>query len=562
MRLVTGSRLGPYEVVAPIGHGGMGEVFRARDTRLGRDVALKVLPEAAHGDAERFQRFEREARAAGALNHPNVVVLHDVGSQDGAPYLVSELLEGETLREQAPARTPFAAARRGDRGAGRPGARRRAREGDRPPRPEARERLPDGRRARQDPRLRPRQAPRPGVAGERKRARAAAADGLRRRRRHGRLHGSGAGAGRGRRREGRRLRDSGPASTRCSRAGGPSAPARRRRRWPRSCEKSLPTSRRSGGASSPQLDRIVRRCLEKQKAARFQSARDLAFALESLSGTRLAAGPGLLAGLVPWRIAASLRRATVPLATLVAGALAGALLMARLRRAPGTGPGGPPRADPLGSRLLARGLARRPARRVLVAPGRPAPHLAEADPGRGRDGPDERSGGHGAEVLPGRPVDPLHANGREGRALDLEGPGRRGRRAAPLQRGRGGRRLARRDGGRVPPSPAAQTTGRRLSSSRPSPEGTSGSWPASRPSCRARASPRTAGRSRSPRRGAPRAESRGPSSSSRATGASAASRFPTPRASRRRSPGWGRGGASSRASSTRASRTREPSAST
>ena len=78
----------------------MGEVFRARDTRLGRDVALKVLPEAAHGDAERFQRFEQEARAAGALNHPNVVVLHDVGSQDGAPFLVSELLEGEALRER------------------------------------------------------------------------------------------------------------------------------------------------------------------------------------------------------------------------------------------------------------------------------------------------------------------------------------------------------------------------------------------------------------------------------------------------------------------------------
>ena len=100
MRLVNGSRLGPYEVVAPIGRGGMGEVYRARDTRLSRDVALKVLPEAAHGDPERFQRFEREARAVGALDHPNVVVVHDVGSQDGAPFLVSELLEGETLRER------------------------------------------------------------------------------------------------------------------------------------------------------------------------------------------------------------------------------------------------------------------------------------------------------------------------------------------------------------------------------------------------------------------------------------------------------------------------------
>ena len=88
----------------------MGEVFRARDTRLERDVALKVLPEAARGDAERFRRFELEARAAGALNHPSVVVLHDVGEQDGTPYLVTELLEGETLRDRL-LRGPVPAAR-------------------------------------------------------------------------------------------------------------------------------------------------------------------------------------------------------------------------------------------------------------------------------------------------------------------------------------------------------------------------------------------------------------------------------------------------------------------
>ncbi|HEV2388967.1 MAG TPA: protein kinase [Candidatus Acidoferrales bacterium] len=98
--LSTGVKLGPYEIVAPIGAGGMGEVYRARDTRLGRDVAIKVLPASSSSDPERLRRFEQEARAAGALNHPNVLVIYDVGSHDGAPYLVTELLEGETLFER------------------------------------------------------------------------------------------------------------------------------------------------------------------------------------------------------------------------------------------------------------------------------------------------------------------------------------------------------------------------------------------------------------------------------------------------------------------------------
>ncbi|HEX8162348.1 MAG TPA: protein kinase [Pyrinomonadaceae bacterium] len=93
-----GTMLGRYEIVSQIGAGGMGEVYRALDTKLGRDVAVKVLLREFSADAERLRRFEQEAQAAGALNHPNVVSIHDVGALDGAPYVVSELLEGETLR--------------------------------------------------------------------------------------------------------------------------------------------------------------------------------------------------------------------------------------------------------------------------------------------------------------------------------------------------------------------------------------------------------------------------------------------------------------------------------
>src|SRR5712692_5578183 len=98
MAIASGSRLGPYEVLAPIGVGGMGEVYRAKDPRLGREVAIKVLPPSFSADADRLRRFEQEARAAGILNHPNITAVHDIGTHDGAPYVVSELLEGETLR--------------------------------------------------------------------------------------------------------------------------------------------------------------------------------------------------------------------------------------------------------------------------------------------------------------------------------------------------------------------------------------------------------------------------------------------------------------------------------
>jgi serine/threonine-protein kinase len=100
LALAPGRRLGPYEIVALLGAGGMGEVYRARDTRLGREVALKVLPQSAHDDADRLRRFDEEARAASALNHPNVLTVYDVGAEAGVRYVVSELLEGQTLRQR------------------------------------------------------------------------------------------------------------------------------------------------------------------------------------------------------------------------------------------------------------------------------------------------------------------------------------------------------------------------------------------------------------------------------------------------------------------------------
>jgi serine/threonine protein kinase/Tol biopolymer transport system component len=100
MALSSGTKLGPYEIISPVGAGGMGEVYRARDTRLGRDVAIKVLPEVVAHDADRLRRLEQEARAIAALNHPNILGIHDIGTHDGAPFLVSEFLEGQTLREK------------------------------------------------------------------------------------------------------------------------------------------------------------------------------------------------------------------------------------------------------------------------------------------------------------------------------------------------------------------------------------------------------------------------------------------------------------------------------
>src|SRR6266487_4823758 len=100
MSIAAGTKLGRYEIRSKIGEGGMGEVYLADDTKLSRKVAIKVLPAMLSQDAARLRRFEQEACAAGALNHPNILIVHDVGTHTGSPYVVSELLEGETLRER------------------------------------------------------------------------------------------------------------------------------------------------------------------------------------------------------------------------------------------------------------------------------------------------------------------------------------------------------------------------------------------------------------------------------------------------------------------------------
>jgi len=100
MSFTIGAKLGPYQIQSLLGAGGMGEVYRARDTRLNRDVAIKVVPESLANDPERLQRFKHEARVFGALNHPNLLAIYDVGDEQGRHYLVSEYLDGRNLRDR------------------------------------------------------------------------------------------------------------------------------------------------------------------------------------------------------------------------------------------------------------------------------------------------------------------------------------------------------------------------------------------------------------------------------------------------------------------------------
>ena len=111
MTLAASTRLGPYEIIGSLGTGGMGEVYRARDTRLERDVAVKVLPERLAQDSSALARFQREARAVAALSHPNIIAIYDVGTERGTAFVVMELLEGETLGQRLRAYRPGLAQR-------------------------------------------------------------------------------------------------------------------------------------------------------------------------------------------------------------------------------------------------------------------------------------------------------------------------------------------------------------------------------------------------------------------------------------------------------------------
>ena len=157
MRVGPGSRLGAYEILGPLGAGGMGEVWRARDTRLQRDVAMKVLPEAFAQDADRLARFTREAHVLASLNHPNIAAIYSFEEIDGVRFLVLELVSGETLKQRIAARAGFRERGAALRAPDRRRARGRARQGHPPPRPQARERQRDARGQGQAPRLRPRE---------------------------------------------------------------------------------------------------------------------------------------------------------------------------------------------------------------------------------------------------------------------------------------------------------------------------------------------------------------------------------------------------------------------
>ena len=129
MTLEPGHRLGPYEVTGRLGAGGMGEIYRARDVRLGREVALKVLPRDLTADPSLAGRFAQEARSASALNHPNIITIHDIGEQEEIPFIAMELVEGRTLRELLVGRSAGDSSRAGagDAGGRRPVGRPRAR---------------------------------------------------------------------------------------------------------------------------------------------------------------------------------------------------------------------------------------------------------------------------------------------------------------------------------------------------------------------------------------------------------------------------------------------------
>ncbi len=390
MTIATGSKLGPYEIVGQIGAGGMGEVYRAKDPRLGREVAIKVLPASFSQDADRLRRFEQEAKAAGVLNHPNITAVYDIGQPRRCALRRPGAARGRDAARGA-RRRPLLAAQ-GDRvlAPDRPRPRRRARQGHRPPRPEARERLRHRRQPGQDPRLRPRQA---DAAGESARSarRICRPDhcGHRARRRagHARLHVARAGRAASPPTRAATSSPSARSSTRCSRARARSTATPPRDTMSAILKEDPPDLSVTNQNISPGLERVVRHCLEKNPELRFQSARDLAFDLEALSGT---SAQSLAA-----------RGTTRPLRTPA---------MARARRprgdrrgvrgrpaaleAGGRCPSRPTSASRSGAATSATRASRRTPRRSSTAP--PGRALRSRSIRRGRAAPSRRRSGTGA----------------------------------------------------------------------------------------------------------------------------------------------------------------------
>ena len=282
MALASGTKLGHYEILSPIGAGSMGEVYRARDTQLDRDVAIKVLPEFVSTDRDRLLRFEREAKSAAALNHPNILAVYQMGSYLGMPYLVSELLEGKTLTDHA-ARSLTAAQSHRLRCADRSRPWRGARKRNRPSRSKARQPLRHQRWSRQDPRLRPGEADATKAIDRE----CCSHD-------HVARHGA---------RNGRYMAPEQVRGLNTDQRADIFAlgailyelvTGQQSFQRPTSADtmsailnEELPAIGQRSPETPAALERVIRRCLEKDPAQRFQSASDLAFALEALSDPTL-----------------------------------------------------------------------------------------------------------------------------------------------------------------------------------------------------------------------------------------------------------------------------------
>ena len=447
MPLTPGTRLGPYEIVAQLGQGGMGMVFRARDTKLEREVAVKVLPRNLAEDPDALGRFEREAKAVAALSHPNILAIHDFGREEGTVYAAMELLEGETLRQRLqdgalPTRKAVEIALEIARGLA---AAHEKGIVHRDLKPEnvfllgsGQVKVLDFGLARMDP-VAPEGSDVPTMSLSTEPGRVMGTVGymapeqVRGKAVDARADIFSFGAVLYEMLTGKRaFRGESPVETLNA-----------------ILKEDPPSLFESTRNVSPALERIVRRCLEKRPEERFRSAHDLAIALDAIStsSTRSLTTEALEpSGEPPRRSRPSPRAARPGPGRRRPGRGRDAGLVAR---APDGGERrrGVPLDELLRPRLLARGVAGRPHRGVHLRPRRPAPDLAEAGERRGR-GPAHDRPRRLSAVLAGRDADPLRP-ARRGGHLALPRGGARGR-GAPAARGRDrGGLVARREADRL-----------------------------------------------------------------------------------------------------------------